>query len=249
MRALCLLSDGPNYRREDFISGLRACGYEIVKDIPTPRPEDVLVIWNRSGNRDFEARRFEASGARVLVAENGYFGKVWQGFKWFALSLGHHAGAGDWKPKGPERWDRWGVETADWKDGRDVVILEQRGIGEAGIASPRNWAQDAQRRIGGRIRPHPGAGAPAVSLADDLKDARCVVTWHSGAAFHALLMGVPVFYEFGQWIGRAACAPLAQFNIGPVRGDRLDMFRSLAWAMWTDEEVRSGEAFGHLLAH
>lgn len=248
LRALCTLSDGPNYRREEFVAGLQAAGCEVVSELTKPKPGDVLVVWNRHGAKNALAEHFERAGATVLVAENGYLGKVWNGQKWFSLAIGHHAGAGEWKPHGPERWDGWGVEFAPWRDGSEVIVLEQRGIGEPGIASPASWACHVQSRIGGRIRRHPGASIPAVPLADDLKDARCVVTWNSGAALHALLMGVPVFHEFDRWIGAGAARALAEFERGPVRGDRLTMFRRLAWAMWTAEEIRSGAPFERLLA-
>lgn len=246
-RAQLLLADGPNYRKADFQAGLRACGYAACDAIQAPRPNDILVTWNRGSWRDSEARRFEAAGARVVVAENGYLGKHWNGQKWFALALGHHAGAGTWPDGGSQRWDSWGVELPAWRDGREVIFLEQRGIGEPGIASPRGWEREQCARLGGRLRNHPGANQPAVSLTDDLRDARCVVTWNSGAALLALLMGVPVFYGFPQWIGRGAARHISEFAAGPLRGDRLSMFRRLAWAMWTDEEVRNGVAFNHLL--
>ena len=246
-RALNALSAGPNYRAESFTRGLTAAGLQVVQELQRPGPGDVLLVWNRHGAKDAMARHFEQAGATVLVAENGYLGKVWQGKKWFALARGHHAGAGEWFPGGPERWDSWGAEISPWRDGgREVIVLEQRGIGEPGVASPNGWANHVQARIGARIRAHPGAAMPAVSLVDDLKDARCVATWHSGAALHALLMGVPVFYGFPQWIGAGAARPLAEFNKGPAHGDRLAMFRRLAWAMWTAEEIESGEPIRRL---
>lgn len=249
LRALNALADGPNYRREDFTAGLQAVGFEVVASLPQPKRGDALLVWNRHGAKDALAQHFEAAGARVLVAENGYLGKVWQGKKWFALALGHHSGAGEWPDGGPARWDSWGVEFAPWREGREVVILGQRGIGEPGVASPPAWADHVQACIGGRIRQHPGASVPAVSLADDLRDARCVVTWNSAAALHALLMGVPVFYGFDRWIGASAARPLSEFSFWAPHGDRLGTFRRLAWAMWTADEVRTGEAFEHLLAN
>lgn len=249
MRALNALPDGPNYRREDFSAGLRAIGAEVVQNLPKPRAGDLLLVWNRHGAKNALAQHFEAAGAEVLVAENGYLGKVWQGRKWFALARGHHAGAGHWTDGGPQRWDSWGAEMAPWREGgQEVLILEQRGIGEPGVASPPSWADHVQARIGGRVRRHPGASVPAVPLDEDLRNARCVVTWHSGAALHALLLGVPVFHDFPRWIGAGAARPLSDFERGPMRGDRLATFRRLAWAMWTDEEVRSGEAFRSVLA-
>jgi hypothetical protein len=248
LRALNALSDGPNYQREAFTAGLQALGAKVVANITDPRPSDILVVWNRHGAKNALAQHFERGGATVLVAENGYFGKNWLGRKWFALARGHHAGAGQWNDGGPQRWDAWSVELAPWRDGgREILILEQRGIGAPGVASPEGWADAAQARYGGRIRRHPGVSAPAAPLDEDLRDAQCVLTWHSAGALQALLLGVPVFYDFPHWIGAGAARPLAQFGDGPAHGDRLAMFRRLAWAMWTADEVRSGQAFQHLL--
>lgn len=248
-RAQCSLPDGPNYRKLAFVAGLRAAGYEVEARIGRPVPGDILVIWNRTASRELEALRFEYAGARVLVCENGYLGKEWRGLKWFAMAWGHHLGAGSWPAGGPERWDSWGVELAPWSTGGcETVILAQRGIGERGIASPPNWAQDVQRRIGGRIRQHPGADAPAVPLPEDLKDAAAVVTFHSAAALKALILGFPVWYAFNRWIGARAARPLAEFGGEPKRddADRLAMFQRLAWAMWNCDEVEDGTAFAHL---
>lgn len=252
MRALCLLRETPHYRRDAFCSGLKAAGFQIVTHIPDPKPDDVLVIWNRYTGYAEHAGRFESAGARVLVAENGYLGKDWRGGHWYSLAIGHHAGAGKWVEGGPQRWDSWGVELLPWREGgRETLIFGQRGIGEEGIASPANWANEAQRLTGGRIRPHPGKEPPAVSLERDLWKVREVVTWHSGAALLALMAGVPVWYGFPDWIGAQAGLPLAQFGKVPAKrddADRLAMFRRLAWAMWEVDEIHSGAAIKHLLS-
>jgi hypothetical protein len=250
-RALCQLPDGPNYRRSAFVEGLQCAGFDVVADLARPGPEDLVVLWNRSGWRNDEARRFEAAGARVLVAENGYLGKTWRGGKWFSLALDHHAGAGRWPDGGPGRWDSWNVELAPWRaGGAETLILAQRGIGEPGIASPLGWAEGVQALIGGRIRQHPGKDAPTVPLEQDLARAASVVTWHSAAALQALLLGVPAWYAFPRWIGAGAARPLAEFGKLPRCDDaaRLAMFRRLAWAVWNVDEVNSGQAFQALLA-
>lgn len=247
MRALCLIREAVHYRRDAFCTGLRAAGFELVSVLDKPKPDDVLVIWNRYGRFDAAARRFEAAGARVIVAENGYLGKDWRGETWYSLALNHHAGAGRWREGGPERWDSLGVELAPWRTaGTETLVLGQRGIGEPGIASPPRWAEQTQKRIGGRIRAHPGV-KDARPLEHDLANARCVATWASGAALKALLAGVPVWYAMPKWIGAGACGRLQEFNSQPVHGDRLAMFRRLAWAIWRLEEIRTGEAFRWLL--
>ena len=112
---------------------------------------------------------------------------------------------------------------------------------------PAGWCEQAARKVRGRIRPHPGEGKPAIALDDDLKRARCVVTWGSGAALKALIAGVPVFYGMPKWIGAPASTLFAGDVSAPVLGDRLAMFRRLAWAMWSVDEIASGQPFALLL--
>ncbi len=249
MRALSLLRDNPVYRKERFAEGLRAAGFDVRPSVPDPRPGDVLLIWNRYGRFDEEARRFERGGAKVVVTENSYLAGRIPG-KWHALSLHHHNGAGVWRAGGPERWDSLGVELAPFSwTGSEAVILGQRGIGESGIGSPKNWAEMTRVRFGGRIRPHPGVN-DAKPLETDLAKASAVFTWGSSAALIALMFGVPVWYEMPRWIGRGASLPLE--NFGKVQAnrrerDRLEMFRDLIWAQWQVEEIESGYAFRWLL--
>lgn len=248
-RALSLLRPQLVYRAERFRAGLQAAGFRLCQAIPDPRPGDVVVAWNRYGQYDAECRRFERAGASVLVTENGYLAGRVPG-KWHALALGHHAGAGVWVDKGPERWDALGVNLAPWRTGGgETVILGQRSIGEAGIASPRGWEQDVQARIGGRIRPHPHRNDAAVPLVDDLCNAGRVVTWASSAALVALMFGIPVFYGMLGWLGAGAALPLSEWGAEPACDDaaRLAMFRRLIWAQSTVEEIEGGEAFRRLL--
>lgn len=251
-RALNLLRAALHYRREAFDAGLRAAGFTNVNALPDPRPGDLLLSWNRYGGYHDQAQLFERAGAHVLVAENGYLGKSWQvPGEWFALAAGHHAGAGRWVDGGPARWNGWGVHLAPWRtNGTETVILGQRGIGEPGIKSPDRWAEVTRKRIGGRIRAHPGNAPAAVPLAADLKVAREVITWHSGAALHALLMGIPVWTDFPQWIGAGAARPLCDWPGDGLRDDaaRLAMFQRLAWAMHTLDEIRTGEPIARLVA-
>jgi hypothetical protein len=216
----------------------------VVEQLPDPKPGDVLLIWNRSGVNEHDARRFESVGATVLVAENGYLGKEWLGIKWFALAIGHHNGLGLWHDEGPDRWDRYGVELHPWRSGHEVVVLPQRGIGEPGIAMPRSWPAAKY----GRVREHPGI-RPCKPLNDDLAHAAYVVTWGSGAALKALLFGVPVYYGLSGWIGAQAALPISDIGGSPKRSDadRLAMFRRLAWAQWTVNEIETGEPFLRLM--
>jgi hypothetical protein len=250
-RALCLIREGLVYRRTIFEKGLRAAGYSLTNELSAPKAGDVVVMWNRYGPNEIIARNFERAGARVVVVENGYLGKTWNGDRWFALSLGQHAGAGKWNVGGDDRWDSLNIKFPAWRSaGGDVVILAQRGIGSPLVRSPESWAQKVQAQIGGRVRAHPGKKSPVLSLKEDLANASCVVTWASSAALSALTLGVPVWYDFPHWIGAQAARRLSQWGEAQARcsdEDRLAMFRRLIWAMWREPEIESGEAFRKLL--
>jgi hypothetical protein len=250
MRALNLLRTAPHYRRDAFDSGLKASGFKLVERLDRPEPGDVLVIWNRYAGYAEVADNFERRGAAVLVAENCPFGNSWRGGVWYSLARRHVAlTGGEIHDGGPSRWDSWGVELAPFRDGKETVVLAQRGLGHNDIKSPDGWAEAVQRKIGGRIRQHPGTG-PAKPLADDLRKAREVVTWSSAAAVQALTLGVPVWHAHPKFVCAAASRPLSEFPGDPRRDDaaRLACLRRLAWAIWSLAEIESGEAIEHILA-
>lgn len=239
-----MIRDALVYRREAFCEGLKVAGFDVVNRIDVPKPNDLLVIWNRYGAYDEQAKRFEASHSRVIVVENSYLGKSWRGGEWFAMARNHHNGPGTW-PYIPGRWDSWRVELKPWRTGSEIVILGQRGIGEPGIASPPQWAEQIKRKHGGRIRLHPGRNKDSISLEQDLANAKCVYTWGSAAAIKALTMGVPVHYDMPKWIGAKAASRIGEPEF---TGDRLPTFRRLAGAMWELQEIKSGKAFEYLCA-
>lgn len=252
-QACLLIRDLPSYRRDSFASGLKSLGYEVSNRV-RPGPGNVLVVWNRYGHYDTIARTYEDAGATVLVAENGYLGRDWRDKHWYALARGNHNGAGKWFVGGSERWDNMHVSLQDWRTGgSEIVVLATRHIGPDKVREPNGWAASIVHRhrhlcgLPVRMRAHPGE-KPAVPLEYDLRNAAAVITWGSGAALRALQMGVPVFYGFPNWIGRDAACPFAAGVSEPVRGDRLPMFRKLAWAMWNTEELSTGEPFKCLLA-
>jgi len=153
------------------------------------------------------------------------------------------------------RADGWNVTLKPFRtEGTEVVLLPQRGIGEPGVAMPGNWTKDTLAllapKVGRkhlRVRMHPG-DKEGVPLDVDLRGARAVVTWASGAAHKALAMGIPVFYSFPHWIGAPGARPLADWDKGPLVDEaaRLAGFRRMAWAMWTLEEISSGVAIAAL---
>jgi hypothetical protein len=253
------LREGVHYRREAFAAGLRAAGYAVEERLTDrPGPRDVLVCWNRYGEVDRCARIFEERGRPVLVAENGYLGNDFAGSRWYAIARSQHNGAGSWSEGGSERWDSLSVALASWRVATgDVVLLPQRGIGPAGVAMPKSWLGETENRlrsagIAYRIRRHPGTSSTALPLEEDLATASSVVTWGSGAAIKALMMGIPVFSDMPNWIGASAALPVSSLLVRHTGKrsslDRLAMFRRLAWAMWRLEEIKAGEPFRRLIS-
>jgi len=242
MRALNLLRTGLHYRREAFSAGLRAAGYKFTDTLTDPRPGDCIVVWNRYSHYAEAARRFEQAGATVWVAENSPLPLP----RAYSIARRHVAMTGGDIPAGePGRWASFGIPLQPWRQATgQPLILAQRQIGHPSVASPLQWAERTQRKIGGRIRAHPGTG-PALPLETDLASASCAVTWSSAAAIHALMLGVPVWHEHPAFIGAAASRPLAEWGQPPRMDDaaRLAVMQRLAWAVWTLSEIESGAPF------
>lgn len=207
-------------RVEAFRAGLEACPYD----------GEVLVTWNRFGANGLRADEVEARGGRVFVVENAHWGNGFLGRSWLSISQRMHNTAQS--HGAPERWDGLGVPLPPFRASGETVILDQRGIGHPSMRCPQGWAEGALARYGGRIRRHPGR-QPGAPLDEDLAACGRVVTWASGAAVKALLMGIPVISELPGWIAE-------QDN---TEAGRLAMFRRLAWSQWTLEEIARGDPF------
>lgn len=252
-RAYMMIHERQPYPYSHFAEGLRAAGYDVRRDpYAKPNPDDVLLIWNRMGAKDHVAKAFEAVGAAVLVAENGWIGKAADGGKLYALCLNHHNGAGDWFVGESDRLLHQRIQFRPWRErGDDLLVLCSRGIGEPGVAQPRDWpitiARDLRQRTNRNVRVRLHPGDKSAPMDDDLRNVHAAVTWGSGAAIKALAAGIPIFYGQNRWIG-AGCAIHGVENIeGPYLGDRLPMFRRLAWAQWSAAEIASGEPIRCLL--
>ena len=208
---------------------------------PNPGENDIFVTWNRIGTGNNVAKQFEKRGLPVLVVENASWGNSFAGDDWYHMALTYHNTAGRFPVISPERWDDLGVALAPWRelDNGETVILPQRGIGSDPVKMPAGFPKKALKTHGGRLRPHPGKGEKGIPLEDNLSNCNHVVTWGSGAAIKALMLGIPVTSYQPRWIGE-------QDNTDE---GRLAMFRRLAWAQWRHSEIATGEAFAYLLQY
>ena len=224
-------------RLKAFVSGIERHGYRAEIGFPDRiGPKDIFLTWNRINMGNVVAQKFQDLGQTVLVAENAAWGNDFLGRRWYSLARNYHNTAGCFPIGPPDRWDSLGVELAPFRQNGSMIVLPQRGIGSPPTRMPAGWASSVSARYKARIRPHPGQRA-AKPLEQDLEGVSVAVTWGSGAAIKALMMGVSVISEMPRWIGH-------QDN---TEAGRLDMFQTLAWAQWELHEIESGEAFACLL--
>lgn len=268
-RAFCLIRAEPHYRRDAFMSGLKAAGYDARTGAPTSvEAGDVVCMWNRYGDNHVLANRVEAAGGVVLVAENGYVGPggvsphQMNPREIYALAISGHNGSGTWFVGGPERWDALGVDLKPWRtDGEHILVCPNRSFGRPDMMMPLGWERDVAARLARftkrpiRIRPHPGNGAHAKPLADDLRDAWACVIWASSAGLQALLAGIPVIYEAPYWIAEFSAVyggPFLGEAISKIDrrlpvGSREEAMQRLGWAQWQVNEIAIGDPFRYLL--
>lgn len=273
-RAYCLIRPQVHYRREAFLAGLDAADYELIPDsnFRTPiRRDDLLIIWNRYGHYEQLAERMEAGGGRVMVVENGYYGKDYNGRQPYAMAMGQHQGAGEWymphstSPEWWERFDKLGINFARFDFNRPgyVLVCGQRSIGSRLMKSPPNWhhniAVQIDRELGlpVKVREHPEilvrAKQKLTPLHIDLDGAKAVIVWSSNVAITSLAMGIPTYYCApkqivgcsNKWRRIAGC-----HGSGDGGMDECDWalkrnikFAYMAWAQWFVDEIATGKPF------
>ena len=256
-RAAILVLERPPYHGIEVGQALEKLGFRVqFSAFDDPKPEDLLILWNRYQRYEGFATNFERNGARVVIMENGYFGRNWENGPWYALSIGQHNGAGLMPPANLRMWDRIGFPEQEWRINPtgDVVVLATRHMGSEMQREPQGWSEQWVKAGDGdvRIRAHPGAQKddPTTerdkALFEDIKNAQFCITWGSSAGLKAIMMGIPVSYGLRNWIGSSAARSIYSSE-GSFYGSRDLLKARLATAMWNLDEIRSGEAFKWLL--
>lgn len=262
-RAYIAIREAPVYRREAFLDGLRAYGFEDIRFGTPDRydPDTLFICWNRYHENHVACERLQNSGGIALVAENGYVapgGASPHGMNprtWFAFAPNFHNDQTTIQEGDASRWNALNVALRPWReDGAHILVCPNRSFGTPGRIMPVGWPQDVAKRLKKltsreiRIRPHPGNNAPEKPLAEDLAGAWATVIWSSSAGVHSLIAGIPVVCEAPAWICKSVTYidPVAVLAEKPA-GDRESAMRRLAWAQWSIDEIRSGAPLGHLL--
>jgi hypothetical protein len=247
-------------RHDTIKQGLEAAGFRVRDGQGVPKEGDILVTWTRfQHGKEQICERFERQGGRVLVAEEGYIRNV-RGKKHFSLAWHDHGGNGTWYVGDEERLRSFGLEMAPMREvGEHIIVTEQRSIGSKVMASPKGWHEDVKRRLSRltnrkvivrwhpRTRTNKQGAANQPSAEEQLRNCHAVVTWSSAFAVTALLQGVPVFAEAPKSVLDGAVNRGLEHIDHPIMYERLPALNRMAWAMWSVEEIASGEAIRYLL--
>jgi hypothetical protein len=235
-----------------FSKGLRRHGIEAQElRIGQAQPCDLAVTW---GVR-YKTREM-ASGRRALVLERGYVGDR---FYWTSIGYGGLNGFADFCNNGMPG-DRWQKHFASlmqpWRGhAGEYVLIAAQVPNDASLRGMDNerWCRGVQlflegRGIEARIRWHPasprGRMAPPRPLAEDLAGARWLVTYNSNSAVDAVLAGVPaVTCDMGSVAWDVTGHEPAH---APPMPDRTQWAHDIAYAQWSLDEIRNGEAWAHL---
>ena len=125
----------------------------------------------------------------------------------------------------------------------------------------QQWTQDIVKKIAKHDRKHPivirekfknnldwSPERTEKPLSEDLKNCYAMVSFHSMCAVHAVMAGVP------SWCSEHSPAypvslglnELDQIKDPLYAGDRQDWVKSLMCSQFTETEMKSGQAYGHL---
>lgn len=184
--------------------------------------------------------------------DNGYFRPGhFEGFYRVTRNAAQIAGEGRGDPA---RWRALGLDFAPWRQGgRHVLVIGQsRTYFEMRGQRPGDWLWETLAQISRAtdrpiiVRPKPRATSPKRPLADDLRDAWCVVCHTSNVAVEAVLAGIPAFVT-----GACAARPMAETDLSkietPRRPDGREQWAGvLAANQWTLDEIRSGKCWSDL---
>ncbi len=208
-------------------------------------------VWVFYGVDQVTLGLFEVARARgtFVYMDNGYIRSKYHGethpYYRVTRNRAQHPGIG--RTDGA-RFAALNVPLQPWRrDGRHVLValqsewwFKRHGIERA------EWIYGVRRRIAqdtGRpvvVRDKPPRIDLVAPIADDLRDAWCVVTHSSNVAVDAIIAGIPAIV-----LGESAAAPMAGRSLDDLRtpptpADRLHWCGVLADNQWTADEIGNG---------
>jgi hypothetical protein len=199
-----------------------------------------------------------------IVLETGYINRGAGPDNHYAFGWNGLNGRADFRNKGMpgDRAAKLDEVMQPWRDDGDYVLLCGQVPWDASCDFEDHvpWLNRAVAEIDRNthrkiiFRPHPLARIPPLEgcaysqldLQDDLEDAWCVVNFNSNSGVDSIMAGIPVFtFDVGSMVYSVS---RHDWEIeAPVMPDRQQWLNDIAYAQWTPDELRSGEAWQHIL--
>ena len=268
-------TDNPERHRvlRAFAEGAKVCGDSvtfIAQEDFTTVDADVAVVFGVGKSRVHYSRyrenirvAYKWQGKRTVVLEKGYihrdafYAAGWDGLNGHADFMNSispsdrfRALAVDIKPYrvpangyvlliGQVPWDA-SVQHLWHERWLEQIVAKIRGVTERAIKfRPHPLANNVVRRVS-------GAETLRGALSEALYGAAAVITHNSNTAVDALLSGVPTWaMDSGSMAWGVASTELDRIE-SPELAPRGNWARDLAYAQWTQDEMRSGLAWEHL---
>lgn len=256
---------------EAFAMGaLRSGAGPYVASVTDPQDCDIAVVFGVekkavpfSKHRGEIIRRQQEAGKKVIVLETGYVDRD----RYYAAGFGGLNNRADFRNKGMpgDRWEALGVDLKPWREKGEHIVLCGQIPWDASVQHTDHlkWIHDkalellrgTQRDIVFRGHPlyqgeYPLPESVRITrsdkpLAEDLKNARALVTFNSNSAVEAIIAGVPALVsDHGSMAWNVAEHSFLPDS--PATPLREKWAHELAYTQWTLDEFRDGSAWRHL---
>lgn len=241
-----------------FADGLKKhdVPFEIID--PCEMPDcDLLVMWGH--HRMTHINKQTTHGKSYLVLERGYF---LDRYEWTSIGFNGLNGYADFHNYNSpgNRWHRHRHLMQPWKDneeGQIVVIGQWKSDATLRHVDIKSWYVKTLTTLENRFDSeivfrahpgHPGQREPKsrATLQQLLEDARCVVTFNSTVGVEAVMMGIPTIATDRGSMAWEVTGHSLDDIAAPVRYDREQWARDLAYTQWNHEEISTGVAWDHL---
>lgn len=214
-------------------------------------------------------RVYKAAGAQFAYFDMGYFNRRPSRDKGGSREGHHRLAVNGWDTAATmvrgcpsDRWDALEIEVRPDRpnDGAGAVLVAGMSAKAAGTHGfkPEQWETETLARVraaGGGFeiidRPKPANLDTAEPIEAVLNRCALVITHHSNVAVDGLVLGVPCYARKG--VGMLVSlsdyiSPTGglMWKPSPPIAERRALLADVAYAQWTPDEMRSGEAWAHL---
>ena len=259
---------------KSFCEGLRVHGIKAkiksIKDRPVDC--DLAVFWGLKDRTNAIQIHQKKNKKDFLVLERGFMNVR---NHYVSCGFNGLNGRADFvnKNSSPDRWDKYFSHLMkDWKLGGEYILVAGQVPGDAsmkhlpgGIPNYTKIVEKLKKYTSRPIvfRPHPKTSVPRwksryknvapkkiksthATLQDDLENAYCVVTFNSNICVDATLEGIPtIVLDRGAMTWDISRHLLEEVE-STIKIYRDQWAYNIAYAQWTHEEVKSGDAWEYL---